>query len=297
MKRPSCAAAAVSLIALLLASGAQAQDPRPSKRCDFIDPAVCLYPWPNDLFTLKSEATVTGRRLNLSRLSMPANKDGVRIDPADQNRADGFSPGSMLITKVPGLDTPEAVQNSHLPPIGDLAQSLAPRSPVVVINARTGKRHPIWAEIDSNPSAPQDRVLIIRPGRNFEEGERYIVALRHLKDASGRTLEAQRNFRRYRDMQLTHRPLVEHRRRHFEALFRRLKEARVWRRSLYLAWDFTVASRRSLAGRALHIRDEAFKALGDTNLADLEVQGSAPGFTVDLVRRTRRPRTTGSPGA
>jgi hypothetical protein len=63
---------------------------------------------------------------------------------------------------------------------------------VVVINARTGKRHLIWAEIDSNPSAPEDRVLIIRPGRNFDEGERYIVALRYLKDASGKTLEAQR---------------------------------------------------------------------------------------------------------
>jgi hypothetical protein len=34
----------------------------------------------------------------------------------------------------------------------------------------------------------------------------------------------------------------------------------------------------------LHIRDEAFKALGDTNLADLEVQGGAPEFTVDLVK-------------
>jgi hypothetical protein len=46
-----------------------------------LDPAVCLYPWPNDFFTVKSDATATGRRLNLSRLSMPANKDGVRIDP------------------------------------------------------------------------------------------------------------------------------------------------------------------------------------------------------------------------
>jgi hypothetical protein len=99
----------------LIASSAQGQAASPSKRCDFIDPAVCLYPWPNDFFTVKSEATATGRKLNLSRLSMPANKDGVRIDPADQNRADGFSPGSMLITKVPGLDTPEAAERSHLP--------------------------------------------------------------------------------------------------------------------------------------------------------------------------------------
>lgn len=275
---------AAALFALLAPAAAQAQDPRPSKRCDFTDPAVCLYPWPNDHFTKKSKATPAGRRLNLSRKSMPANKDGVRIDPTDQNRADGFSPGSMLVTKVPGLDTPEAAGQSKLPPIGDLSKSLAPRSPVVVINARTGKRHLVWAEIDSNPPDPADRVLIIRPGRNFDEGERYVVALRFLKNARGKTLEAQRNFRLYRDGKLTRRPRVERRRRHFESLFRTLKDAGVRRRSLYLAWDFTIASPESLAGRALHIRDEAFRALGDTNLADLQVQGSSPAFTVDLVK-------------
>ncbi|MDQ5835157.1 MAG: hypothetical protein M3550_19240 [Actinomycetota bacterium] len=275
---------AAALFALLAPAAAQAQVPRPSKRCDFTDPAVCLYPWPNDHFTKKSKATSTGRRLNLSRKSMPANKDGVRVDPTDQNRADGFSPGSMLVTKVPGLDTPEAAGQSKLPPIGDLSKSLAPRSPVVVINARTGKRHLVWAEIDSNPPDPADRVLIIRPGRNFDEGERYVVALRFLKNARGKTLEAQRNFRLYRDGKLTRRPRVERRRRHFESLFRTLKDAGVRRRSLYLAWDFTIASPESLAGRALHIRDEAFRALGDTNLADLQVQGSSPAFTVDLVK-------------
>ena len=38
------------------------------------------------------------------------------------------------------------------------------------------------------------------------------------------------------------------------------------RGNLYLAWDFTVASRQSLTKRALHIRDRAFKSLGDKNL-------------------------------
>src|SRR4029453_4981551 len=52
---------------------------------------------------------------------------------------------------------------------------------------------------------------------------------------------------------------------------------------LYLAWDFTVASERSLTGRMLHIRDDAFKTLGDTNLRDLTVAGSSPAFTVDSV--------------
>ena len=85
---------------------------------------------------------------------MPRNKDGKPIDPTDMNRADGFSPGSAMLTKVPGLDTPAAVKRSKLPPLTNLQRGLAKRSPVVLINARTGKRHPIWAEIDSNAEKP-----------------------------------------------------------------------------------------------------------------------------------------------
>ena len=200
------------------------------------------------------------------------------------NRADGFSPGSMLLTKVPGLDTLEAAAKSKLPPIGDLSKSLAKRSPVVVINARTGNRHPVWAEIDSNPQNPGDRVLIIRPGRNFKEGRRYIVALRNLKNAGGQTIPASKNFRLYRDRLPTRRRLVERRREHFEELFARLRKSGVRRGNLHLAWDFTVASQESLAGRALHIRDRAFSALGDGDLGDLKVEGSSPTFSVDLVQ-------------
>ena len=285
MRRASCAAlVAALLVVLALPSFAGAQGSRPSKRCDFTDPAVCLYPWPNDLFTKRDRSSETGRRLNLKLASMPKNKDGKPISPRDMNRADGFSPGSMLLTKVPGLDTLEAAAESKLPPIGDLSKSLAKRSPVVVINARTGNRHPVWAEIDSNPQNPGDRVLIIRPGRNFKEGRRYIVALRNLKNAGGQTIPASKNFRLYRDRLPTRRRLVERRREHFEELFARLRKSGVRRGNLHLAWDFTVASQESLAGRALHIRDRAFAALGDGDLGDLKVEGSSPTFSVDLVQ-------------
>ena len=133
---------------------------------------------------------------------------------------------------------------------------------MVVINARTGNRHPVWAEIDSNPQNPGDRVLIIRPGRNFKEGRRYIVALRNLKNAGGQTIPASKNFRLYRDRLPTRRRLVERRREHFEELFARLRKSGVRRGNLHLAWDFTVASQESLTGRALHIRDRAFAAPG-----------------------------------
>jgi len=276
-------AALTLLVALSIPTAAQAQGAAPSKRCDFTDPSVCLFPWPNDLFTKADKTTATGKRLHLRKVSMVRNKDNVPVDPTDINRADGFSPGSALLTKVPGLDTPAAVAASKLPPLTNLSRGVAHGSPVVVINARTGERHPIWAEIDSNPSDPANRVLIIRPAVNFDEGQRYIVALRRLKNAAGVELQAHPNFKLYRDKIPTSEPKVERRREHFESIFDTLKWAGVGRRHLYLAWDFTVASSRSLAGRMLHVRDTAFAALGDRNLRDLQVQGSSPPFTVDSV--------------
>ena len=126
-------------------------------------------------------------------------------------------------------------------------------------------------------------MLIIRPARNLEEGERYIVALRNLKNTRGKPIRAGRGFRIYRDRIRTGARPIEQRRQHFERIFKTLKKAGIKRRSLYLAWDFTVASERSLAGRMLHIRDDAFETLGDTNLKDLKVFGQSPSVLVDTV--------------
>jgi hypothetical protein len=265
MRRRLCATlAAAMLTALAIPIAAQAQS--------------SLLPWPNDALTERDARTETGRRLNLPTDGMPRNAAGAAIDPTDMNRADGFSPGSMLIVRVPGLDNPEALRRSRLPSLRDLAGSLRERSPVVVINARTGKRHPVWAELDSNATTDANRVLIIRPARNFREGERYIVVLRNLKTASGgpigrrgslraalrRSRAGSRGFRRRGGLQA-------------------LRKAGIRNRGIYLAWDFTVASQQSLAGRMLHIRDEAFRELGDRNLRDLKVAGRTPSFTIDAV--------------
>ena len=93
--------------------------------CDFIGAAVCQFPWPNDYFTRRDRRTDTGRRLALRRSAMPRNKDGTPIDPTDMNRADGFSPGSAMLVKVPGLGGPRAFRNSKLPPLTDLSRGLA----------------------------------------------------------------------------------------------------------------------------------------------------------------------------
>jgi hypothetical protein len=243
-------AAVALLAALIMPTAAQAQ---PS-----------LLPWPNDALTKRDKKTDTGRRLNLPAAAMPRNKDGKPIDPTDMNRADGFSPGSMIVVKVPGLDNAAALAASRLPGLADLSAGLRKHSPVAVFNARTGKRQPIWAELDSNATSDANRMLLIRPAKNFSEGQRYVVVLRNLKTASGARIKP-----------------VKH--GVAPGLGYSLRKAGIKRRGLYRAWSFTVASERSLAGRMLHIRDDAFAALGDRNLRDLKVAGKAPQFTITGV--------------
>jgi hypothetical protein len=271
----------ISLTALFAAVPAQAQSV--GVGCDPLDPAVCLQPWPNDYFTVADPATDTGRRLDLNILATPRNVAGNPIRPDEWNRSDGFSPGQKITTKVPGLDTPTAFENTGAVPITDMAQSFRENQPIVVINAETRQRHLIWSELDSNPTNPADVNLLIRPGVNFKEGTRYIVALRRLRDASGTLIQAQLPFRTYRDNIPSADPAVEARRPHMESLFTTLGHAGIDRDDLYLAWDFTVASKRNLSERALSIRDDAFAQLGDTNLGNLRVEGTAPAFTVNSV--------------
>ena len=59
-------------------------------------------------------------------------------------------------------------------------------------------------------------------------------------------------------------------------VFRPLRRAGVGRGDLVLAWDFTVASRRSITSPMLHMRNEAFAGLGDTDLTDLKPEGRSP---------------------
>ena len=258
----------------------------PVPGCDFLDPAVCLLPWPNDYFTRVDPSTPTGRRLDLQLTSMPRNIAGKPIDPTEYNRNDGFSPGTPIVTKVPGLDNDAAFANTGLVPQTDMARAFDADQPAVLIDAESGERQLIWAELDKTAEADADRTLIIRPGKNLAEGRRYIVALRNLRNASGTTIPAQRPFVVYRDKIRTLDPIVEDRRPHMEDIFATLTAAGITRRELYLAWDFTVASEQDRTERARHIRDDAFAELGDTDLADLEVDGAAPAYTVTGVEPT-----------
>src|SRR5919198_5128864 len=196
-------AVAATVAAVLLATAGRANGDRangPITRCDPLAPAACLLPWPNDRFRVHG-------RLALRPEQMPRDRDGEPIAPSDYNRSDGFSPGQIIVTRVPGLDTPAAFRRTGAVPLTDMGRYRARRAPIVVIDARTGRRHPIWAELDMR--APQrSRALLIHPSLSWREGHRYVVALRRLRDARGRLLHPRRAFRIYRDRRRSRSPDV-----------------------------------------------------------------------------------------
>jgi hypothetical protein len=259
-----------------------------SARCEFIGApgGRCLLPFPSDYYTVADKKTATGRRVSVNRLSMPANTKGVHIDPAQWNRNDGFSPGQAIVVKIPGLDTPAAFKRSGIVPVTDMGQYSRPGAPVVLIDAVTHKRALIWAELDATAGTKANTALIIREGKNLVEGHRYVVALRGLKTAAGATIKPPTIFRAYRDKLATDSKAVEARRPKMERIFSDLAKAKIGRKDLYLAWDFTVASQRNLSERMLSMRNTAFAQLGDTNLADRKIAGRAPAYTVDPTDAT-----------
>jgi hypothetical protein len=252
--------------------------------CDFLDPSACLFPYPSDFFTVLDPMTDTGLRVNFETVAMPKNGMGVSMDVTEYNRKDGFSPGSAIITRVPNVD----LTQTGAPPITDIAQSLAAGSPTVIVNANTLAHHLHFAEIDSNASSEGVRALIMRPSVNFEPGERYIVALRDMRDPMGAIIAPNADFLAYRDNILTGDPVKEARRPHMEALFTTLAAAGVPRANLYLAWDFTVASVRNTTDRLLFMRDDAFARLG-VNAPSFTItnvnEGTGSGWSTNIFRR------------
>ncbi len=295
--RLTLAALVVALLAALAGPAAAKEklppiDMSEAEHCDFIAAphnTLCLLPFPNDFYTEPDPESATGKRIDFTLQGMPRNVLGQPIDPTPYNVSDGFSQGATILLKVPGIDTVADVKATGAVPISQIGEYRRKRAPVVVLDAATGKRWPIWVEIDSTATDPEKAALGIHPAVNFAAGHRYIVALRDLRDAAGKRIEAPAAFRYYRDRVPSKQPEIDARRKHFRGIFKQLRKAGIQQGSLYLAWDFTVASDLNNAGRALSIRDRAFAALGDTSLADLVPQGSSPTFAVTSVEEEPNP--------
>jgi hypothetical protein len=239
-------------------------------RCDPLDPSHCLYPFPNDRFTVPDPNTPTGKRVHLDVASMPHNGANRVVVPDKWNVLDGFSVGPMILFQNAEMD----LEQTGAPPITDIGRSLESDSPIVLIDAETSERQMFWTERESYYDVPaEERPVILRVAKNLPNARRFAVGVRNLRDGEGELIAPTRLFEIYRDRIRTYLPVVEARRAQMEEIFAILDAAGIARSDLYLAWDFTTQSVQSVAGKMLHMRDESF-----ANLA-----GAAPGFVVTSV--------------
>jgi hypothetical protein len=260
-----------------------ARAPAPAADCQPFGARACLEPFPNNLFTRPDGSSATGLRVRLPAGAMPISRTGQRVSPAPYDRADGFSPGSAAIVHVPGLDNAAALARTGAAGVLDIGRSLRPDQPIVMIDERTGKRVALFTELDANATTPTSTDVLIHPAADLANGHTYVVALRRLRTASGRLIPAPKWFERLRDK---HRLPAGERSQaaRYARIFTALARARIGRRALYEAWDFTVASRQSVTGRLLAIRNGAFARLGDHKLADGKVAGGAPAYTITATK-------------
>ena len=284
----------------LTRTGRCAPDPVDTSRagdCNFIgqqEGSLCLLPFPDNYYT-EGALTNTGRRINFQPGAMPRNIANLPFNEADYNTSDGFSQGNVILVRVPGLDNPTALAATGAAPVNDIGRYEEPNQPVVVIDTTTGERWPIWTEIDSNAGAPEDTLVEVHPARNFIGGHRYIVAMRNLKNAAGQTIGAPAGFRYYRDDLPSKNAAINGQRPRFHRIFNELRESQIQRANLYLAWDFTVASDMNNAERMLHIRNDAFSDLGDSDLDDGVQTGGAVPFNI-TQQLDFLPCSAGNPG-
>lgn len=248
-------------------------------RCDFLIDDHCLLPYPSSVFLDDDPTTPTGKRIHYDLGSLPTNASGVKINPADWNKLDGFSPGPMLVSLFPDTGFPVDPLASGVAFHTNFAQSLEADHPTVLLR-EDGARVLHFGEMDVQTNDVTKKSFILRPGVRLDDATRYVVGIRHLVDTLGTPIEARLAFRALRDgigddeVELACgsacAAAVAARRANFEDVFARLDAAGVARNDLLLAWDFTTASTESITSWMVSVRDQAY-ALG------------TPSFTVTSI--------------
>lgn len=250
--------ALIGLTALFAACNGEEPEPELSDvtGCDPMDTELCALPYPSNYFTVADDSTETGLRVNFWEHSLPGNIDDVPFDPTRWNAFDGFSVSGGLLAWFDDVSLAGTI------PLDDLAAYEDADAKTVILNAETGERVPHFVELDMTTDDAGERLLMLRPVERLEFGTRYIVGIRGLEKNSGGSVDVSTAFAATRDGTATTDGDVELRRDHYDAnIFPALETAGFARGDLQLAWDFTTASRDSLLGDMMWVRDDALSVI------------------------------------
>lgn len=230
--------------------------------CDPISYDYCALPYPSMYYMRPDAASPTGYRVHLGETTLPATHQGYQPSPVYLNELDGFSPMGPLLAQFPDMVL------DGVPGHANIADSVADGSPIVLIDAETGERQPIWAELDvSGNYVPGQEMLMIRMATPLANGKRFVVGIRGLRNTDGQVIPASDGFAALRGGTPTDNWDIEGRRADYDAIFATLEQDGWSRGDTQLAWDFVVGSKEGITGRATRIRDDAMTRIGDAGPA------------------------------
>lgn len=235
--------------------------------CDPLVPTACVLPFPSSRYLADDAKTVTGKHVFFAPDTLPKMQNFKPMPGDGFAQIDGFSPGLAPFTHMPGATI------TGLPDPDHIADSLADDCPTVLLDTKTGLRVPHFAELDANGTDDERRVLYVRPVVRLHDATRYIVAIRHIKDASGADLPASAAFAAFRDGTAYDHPSIEPRRALYDDIFEKLGAAGIDKADLQIAWDYTTASKENLTGPAVKMRDDALATVGS----------AGPDFAIDMA--------------
>lgn len=237
--------------------------------CNPVDPGHCMLPFPSSFFLREDTTAPSGHRVDFGPTSLVENIDGVRMNPGEWNRKDGFPIMGGLFTLLPGVTVDGAASPTTI------GRSLEDDSPTVILDAQTGERVAHWVELERFTEDPTRRALILRPAVPMDYGRRYVVGVRGLTDASGSIVEPPDGFAALREGAAEEPDLLRQQAHYDDVVFAVLDGAGWERAELQMAWDFVTTSQEGSLGPLVHMRDTALEAVGDST--DYTVLESTPG--------------------
>ena len=260
------ALAAVAALAAACSSSSSSQGPAPQPvpnappllqtDCDPLVPTECGFPFPSDVWTVPDATTATGKHLYFGTTTFPATNTGKVASQTAFAGRDGFSPGAAILTHMPGATVAGLADFDHVD------ASIAPGSPIVILEADSGALVPHFDELDATTVDDTSRTLLIHPAMRLKDATRYIVAIRNVVDASGAALPPTPVFQALRDGTQSNDLSVAPRRALYADIFAKLAAAGIDKGSLQLAWDFTTASKDNMTKWLVHMRDDALATVG-----------------------------------
>ena len=266
------------LITTLFVLGCGDTDLATPSYCNPLGGGACVLPWPSSIYEVDDASTETKVRLEVPADALPHNVDKVGLDPKLFNTMDGFSYAApIMISFASGVDPSNLVNNRNM------AASLTPDSPTVLLDMSTGELVPHFAEVDMNAEdEPEKQALYIRPAKLLKPGTRYAVAIKNtLKAKDGGPLAVPEGYEAIINDEKTTHPLLERVRTRYPEIFLALDEVGVRRTELVVAWDFTTRSRTQVQSDLLWARRSAMGLIGadGANLSYMVTSDMPPGDT------------------